>query len=60
MQVSSATSSDNSQALSADTQKKAMQVQERQIEQIIQSSQEQSQQMAAQKTGIGANLNITA
>ena len=60
MQVSSSTSTNNSQNLSADPMKKAMQVQERQIQQILQSAQEQSQQMAAQKTGVGGNLNITA
>jgi hypothetical protein len=62
MQVSSSTSSNmnSTQTLSADPQKKAMQVQERQVQQILDSAQQQSQQMTAQKTGVGGNLNITA
>ena len=60
MQVSSSTNTNNSQTLSADPQKKAMQVQERQVQQILESAQQQSQQMTAQKTGMGGSLNITA
>ena len=60
MQVTSTTATDNSQTLSADPMKKALQVQEKQIEKIIESAQEQSKQIAAQKTGIGSNINILA
>lgn len=38
---------------------KAINVQEKQIETIIESATEQSKQMNAQKTGIGNSLNIT-
>jgi len=58
MQVSSNTN--NSQTLSSDPMKKALQVQERQVQQILESAQKQSEQMTAQKTGIGGNLNIIA
>ncbi|WP_321778312.1 hypothetical protein [Sulfurimonas sp.] len=37
---------------------KAIDVQEKQIEKIIESSSEQSKQVNAQKTGIGSNINI--
>ncbi len=38
---------------------KAINVQEKQIETIIESATEQSKLMNAQKTGIGNSLNIT-
>ena len=37
---------------------KALDVQEKQIQKIIESSSEQSKQMNAQKTGIGNSINI--
>jgi hypothetical protein len=40
--------------------KKAMEVQDQQIQKILESTQQQTQQMTAQKTGVGGNLNITA
>jgi hypothetical protein len=40
--------------------KKAMQVQEQQVTRVLDDAQKQSQQMTAQKTGVGGNLNITA
>lgn len=43
-----------------DAIKKAQDVQAQQIEKIIQSAQEQSKEMTAQKTGMGGNINITA
>jgi len=64
MQVSSSNSStqnvNDSQTTSTGVMKKAMQVQEQQMQQILDSAQKQSQQMTAQKTGMGGSLNITA
>lgn len=39
--------------------KKAGEVQERQILKVLESANEQSQQITAQKTGVGGNINIT-
>jgi hypothetical protein len=65
MDVSSSTTATT---LSVDTMKKAMDAQEQQITSMIddnqkqmqqmQDVQKQNQEMAAQKTGIGSNLNI--
>lgn len=43
-----------------DTMKKAMDVQERQVLKILESSQEDIKVMSAQKTGMGNGINITA
>ncbi|MDA3909331.1 MAG: hypothetical protein PF437_09580 [Sulfurimonas sp.] len=42
-----------------DPMKKALEVQEQQIVKVLESANEQSREMAAQKTGVGKNLNIT-
>jgi hypothetical protein len=56
MNVSSST---NSQVESSkDPIKKAIEVQEQQVLKILESANEQSKQVAAQKTGLGTNLNI--
>ena len=63
MAVSSATTTapTATQAPSSSTpMEKAIETQEKQIEQILESVQVQSQQTTAQKTGIGGNINITA
>lgn len=39
---------------------KAIETQEKQVEQILDSAQKQSQETTAQKTGIGGNVNLTA
>lgn len=39
--------------------KKATEVQEREILKVLESANEQSQKVTAQKTGIGNNLNIS-
>jgi NADH:ubiquinone oxidoreductase subunit E len=39
--------------------KKATQVQEQQVLKVLESVQEQSKEVTAQKTGMGNNLNIT-
>ncbi|WP_457743973.1 putative motility protein [Sulfurimonas sp.] len=56
MEVSSSTTSANVQV---DVMKKAQDVQEKQITQLLESAQQQSKDMATQKTGIGGNLNLT-
>ena len=56
MEVSSST---GSTSIQVDVIKKAQNVQEKQMEQILQSSREQAKDMTAQKTGVGGNLNIT-
>ncbi|MBA1432461.1 MAG: putative motility protein [Epsilonproteobacteria bacterium] len=62
MEISSTTPAvqNDTQSSSATPLKKAIDVQEKQIEQIIESAQEQSKQTTAQKTGIGGNINLTA
>jgi len=66
MQISSSTdavmanSSQSSDAVQTSALKKAMQVQEQQVTRVLDDAQKQSQQMTAQKTGVGGNLNITA
>ncbi len=40
--------------------KKAMETQEQQVLKVLESSNEESQKIAAQKNGLGINLNITA
>jgi len=56
MEVSSST---GSASVQVDVIKKAENIQERQIKQILDSSQEQNKEITAQKTGVGGNLNIT-
>ncbi len=66
MQISSSTdavmanSSQSSDTTTTSALKKAMQVQEQQVSQVLEDAQKQSQQMTAQKTGMGGSLNITA
>lgn len=38
--------------------KKAMETQEQQVLKVLESANEQSQKVAAQKTGLGNNLNM--
>jgi len=56
MEVSSST---GSVSAPIEAQKKATEVQERQISQVLESASEQSQQTTAQKTGVGNHINIT-
>ncbi|QOP43592.1 hypothetical protein FJR45_06360 [Sulfurimonas sediminis] len=58
MEVSSSTQTSSGLG-QTDIMKKAQDVQAQQIEKILQSAQEQTKQMTAQKTGVGSNLNIT-
>ena len=57
MEVSAST---NGSAIGLEVQKKAQDVQERQVLKVLESANKQSQQVSAQKTGIGSNLNLTA
>lgn len=57
MDVSSSTNSPQVES-SKDPIKKAIEVQEQQVLKVLQSNDEQSQKVAAQKTGLGNNLNI--
>jgi len=56
MEVS--TSTDTS-SVGIEIQKKAQDVQAQQVLKILESANEQSKQVTAQKTGIGSNINIT-
>ena len=61
MNVSSPTSTvaTDTSAQSVDVQKKAQDVQAQQVLKVLESANTQSQQVTAQKTGVGSNLNIT-
>lgn len=58
MDVSSSTAT-GSGAVQVETMKKAIEVQEKQVLQILEGAAEQSKQVTAQKTGVGNNINIT-
>ena len=49
-----------SQAIAVEVQKKAQDVQEQQVLKVLESATEQSQQVTAQKTGLGTHLNLSA
>jgi hypothetical protein len=57
MNVSSS-SSPTPASTQVEVMKKALQTQEQQVLKILEGAAEQSQKVAAQKTGIGNNLNI--
>ncbi|QOY53306.1 hypothetical protein [Candidatus Sulfurimonas baltica] len=58
MDVSSS-SGTGSSSVQVEVLKKATEVQERQILKVLESANEQSKQVTAQKTGIGGSINIT-
>lgn len=58
MDVSS-TGTTASSSVQVEVQKKAQDVQSEQVLKILQSADEQSKQVTAQKTGVGSNINIT-
>lgn len=62
MDVSSSTSSQaqTSGSTQVDALKKSINVQERAVQQVIESATEQSKQVAAQKTGMGNGVDLTA
>ncbi len=43
-----------------DAMKKAMEVQEQAVVRVLESANEQSKQVTAQKTGMGGGINLTA
>jgi len=53
------TASTNTSAIGLEVQKKAQDVQAQQVLKVLESANEQSQQVTAQKTGVGQNINIT-
>lgn len=60
MEVSSSTGSTAQSSAPIEALKKAEEVQERAITKVLESANEQSQQVAAQKTGVGNSINLTA
>jgi len=58
MEVSSSATTDAS-SVQVEALKKAMEVQEQQVLKVLESANEQSKTITAQKTGIGNSLNIT-
>jgi hypothetical protein len=59
MDVSSSTAP-TAGSTQVEVMKKAMETQEQQVLKILEGAAEQSQKVAAQKTGIGNNLNIAS
>ena len=59
MEVSSSTQSSSGGVGQVDIIKKAQDVQAQQVLKVLESAQEQSQKITAQKTGVGKNINIT-
>ncbi len=59
MDVSSSTGAVNN-TVQIEALKKSMEVQERSVLKVLESADEQSKQMSAQKTGMGNSLNLTA
>ena len=53
------TASTNTSAVGIEVQKKAQDVQSQQVLKVLESATEQSQQVTAQKTGIGNHIDIT-
>lgn len=58
MAISSSTAT-TATAVQTNVQKKAQDVQAQQVLKVLESVNQQSQQVSAQKTGMGRNLNIT-
>ena len=52
-------SSTGSTSVQVDVMKKAQEVQAQQVLKVLESANEQSKQVTAQKTGVGSNINIT-
>ncbi len=61
MDVSSSTSSNATQSSTqVEVMKKAMDVQEKGMQKILESATQDSQQITAQKTGVGNSIDFTA
>ncbi len=59
MEVSPSTQSSSGGVGQVDIIKKAQDIQAQQVLKVLESAQEQSQEITAQKTGVGKNINIT-
>ncbi len=59
MDVSSSTATSGSTP-QVEAMKKSMDIQEQQVMKVLESANEQSKQVTAQKTGMGNSLNLTA
>jgi hypothetical protein len=53
-------SSNQASSTQVEALKKSMEVQEQQVLKVLESANEQSKEVTAQKTGMGKNLNLTA
>jgi hypothetical protein len=60
MDVSSSTAGATNSSTQVEALKKAIDVQEKTVLKVLESANEQSKQVTAQKTGVGSNLNLTA
>ncbi len=60
MDVSSSTAANVNSSTQVEVLKKAIDVQEKSVLKVLESANEQSKQVTAQKTGMGNNLNFTA
>ena len=58
METSSTSSTGTS--VQVEVMKKAIDTQEQQVLKVLESANEQSKQVTAQKTGMGKNINLTA
>jgi len=52
------TATDTSSSIQVEVQKKAQDVQSQQVLKVLESANEQSKEVTAQKTGIGSNINL--
>ena len=60
MDVSTTTAAAAQSTTEVDALKKSLDVQEQQVLKVLESASEESQQVTAQKTGLGVNLNISS
>jgi len=57
--ATSATTATTNSEIGVNVQKKAQDIQAQQVLKVLESVSQQTQQVTAQKTGIGSNLNIS-
>jgi len=60
MEVSNSGSSNQASSVGVEALKKSIDIQEQQVLKVLESSADQAQKVAAQKTGLGNNLNISS
>ncbi|MDF1883790.1 hypothetical protein JHD49_07575 [Sulfurimonas sp. SAG-AH-194-C21] len=58
--VTSGSTATSNSAVGVEVQKKAQDIQAQQVLKVLESTAQQTQQAASQKTGIGSNLNLSA